>query len=445
MPFRTTKISTKRQGAKPTVVKRRAVLKTVRKPTTVAGRKLQAQQRPLICEMCRKSMSSVSLISNGQSSSFLPMVNCNASPKRPQLTPLNEVPDVLVDAAVGEALSLHSALMQILKTKTRCKGGSWNQGAEAAGEKAGQMYWDLLRIFNRLFPMSDLGSATQETVDGQSVYSVFEFTGKEVKVKGRKRPDMSQMLEELRSRGPVARATDALLTVLSCIGSRKEMCWIESFDDEKPQRGHFVHVLADPRSVCRLACVPSSFGLTPASLILVENIPMRTALENFDNDGPLKEAPDKFGGKYEFAFQQLIDNEQLGTEDGRIVDERQNVRDLVVSPELTKLIQSNKPVIMLDSYLALAPRELVQSQDLAKVIRAEFEKVLKRAKEEGKAVILQLGGERAHMLAKKVYMRPNFAQFGLTCGYIRWRSGPNAGWGKEQHSDDRTCIGLQMP
>jgi len=354
--------------------------------------------------------------------------------------------DDSVEGAVNEAQSLHNALLDIFKSNYRCKGGSWNKGAVAVGVAAGEMYWDLLGVFNRLFPQSQLGVPTEETLHDETKYSVFEVRGEQIEGRrGRRKFDMGDKLEQLRSRGPAGRATEALFTILSCMGSRKEMCWIESFEDEKPNRGYFPHALVDPMYTTRLSCVNVGNRVVPASLILTEQWDIRDCLENFDNDGPLKEAPKRLGSKFEFAFQALIDSDMLGSEDERINDVRVPHRDLTVDTQLTELILKDAPVMLIDSFLALAPREVVTSEGLSKVIRAEFEFVLRKAKQDGMPVILQLGGSEAHLLAKKVYMRPNFAQYGLRCGYIRWRTGPGAPWGKEQHSDDRVCLGLQLP
>jgi len=354
--------------------------------------------------------------------------------------------DDSINGAVNEALSLHDALLQVLKSKFRCKGGSWNSGAVAVGVAAGEMYWDLLGVFNRLFQQAQLGTKSEVVMEGESKYSVYEIDGEKIEGrKGRKKLELSDMLDQLRSRGPTERATEALFTVLSCMGSRQQMCWVESFEDEKPNRGYFAHALVDPICTTRLSCVELGHRVVPASLIVTEKWSFRECLDNFDNDGPLKEAPKRLGSKCEFAFQALIDDDKLLDEDERICDVRTPLRDLAVDRVLTEFILKDAPVLLLDSYLALAPREVVAAEGLGKIIRAEFETVLRKAKQDGMPVILQLGGSEAHMLAKKVYMRPNFAQYGLRCGYIRWRMNSGANWGKEQHCDDRVCLGLQLP
>jgi len=350
-----------------------------------------------------------------------------------------------VDSAVSEGIALHAALMQVLKSKMRCKGGSFMDGCAAVEKATADMYYDLLRAFNRLLPLSNVGSPIEEDVGGQSRYLAFEIQGEEVENRKRRQLELSEELEILRSRGPGEKAKESLLAVLACLGSRKQMCWVETLGDEKPNRGAFAHALAEKDSTIRFACVDTGMHLTPASLLLLEKIPMRDALENFDSDGPLKEIPGKIGAKFQFAFQELVDNDALGSEDGRIVDERIHFRELSANHRLGELIHNDMPVIVVSAFVALAPQEVASAEGLTKIVGAEFEKILIKAKAEGTAVILELGGNNAHMLAKKVYMRPTFSKHGLRCGYIRWRTGPKANWGKEQKADDRCCIALQLP
>jgi len=398
--------------------------------------------------MRRPSKSTFSLLTTAPSSAInttLKRANSNigediSGKRRPRKASFSRQMSDDVEGAVSEALAMHESLLQILRDNTRRKGGSWNKGAEAAGEAAGEMYWDCLRVFNKLLPAASMGAPSIHEADGVR-YSVYEFRGEEVG----KRMGMSQKLAKLRKRGLSERATEALLVVLSCMGSRKEMCWIEDFEDEKPIRGHFAHALADPRTSLRLSCVHIGDRVFPASLIMAEHIPMREALDGFDNDGPLKEAPKRLGSDFELAFQPLLADSTSTSQDSNMADERQALCDVVAHPQLTRTVVANSPVMMVDSYLALAPKEVCSQQGLSKVVGAELAEVLRRAKADATPVILQLGGEEAHTLARKVYMKPKFAAHGLRCGYIRWRSGGKTSWGKEQSSDDRCCLALQLP
>merc|ERR1719382_18614 len=127
----------------------------------------------------------------------------------------------------------------------------------------------------------------------------------------------------------------------------------------------------------------------------------------------------------EFALQCLEGGEDLGAF-GSHPEERMPAKALVAEPRLRELLESGAEVECVDAYVALAPRAIAAKEGLGDVIRAEFVELLRGAKAAGRAVVLQLGGNNAHLLARKVYLRPAFTQFGLRCGYLRWRSGPQA-------------------
>jgi len=173
-------------------------------------------------------------------------------------------------------------------------------------------------------------------------------------------------------------------------------------------------------------------------------------LRSTDSGGPLKELPAEAleGGQasaeFEFALQELDVSETLGAY-GTLPEERIFARDMAVEPKVRELLLSGVDVIVVESYTALAPRAVASSEGISEVVQAEFVHLLQRAKEEGRAVVLQLGGSNPHLLARKVYLRPPFTQFGLKCGYLRWRTCGQTSWGREQSWKNRVCLGLQLP
>lgn len=151
------------------------------------------------------------------------------------------------------------------------------------------------------------------------------------------------------------------------------------------------------------------------------------------------------------AIEQLeLSLQELGAEDslgsfGSLPEERALAKSLVPEPKIRELLLAKTEVIVVEAYVALAPRDVAASLGLSEIVQGEFALLLRRAKAEGVAVVLQLGGNNPHLLARKVYMRPDFAQCGLTCGYLRWRSSPGSPWGREQPWNNRVCLGLQLP
>jgi len=283
--------------------------------------------------------------------------------------------------------------------------------------------------------------------DDGGVYSVVTLCGQDIPGCSNPRPavSISQKLAQLRELGCNHRAREALVAISACLASRREMCWIDDYTGERPGRGYFAHSLADENSTIRIAYVDEAQNSRPAALLLSTRTTLREALDNMDSGGPLKELPRQDGLDYELGFQELLDTDALGTS-AVVADERVPVKSVVTHRALSRLLGSDEQVLVIDAYVALAPREVAASHGLSKIVKAELEEVLRSARSEGTTVVLQCGGVNPHLLAKKVYMRPELCRHGLKCGYIRWRAASSEGrWGREQVSQNRCCVAVQLP
>jgi hypothetical protein len=118
------------------------------------------------------------------------------------------------------------------------------------------------------------------------------------------------------------------------------------------------------------------------------------------------------------------------------------IRELLLSSSTTKS-NADDTVVLLDCYAALGPKSAMHA-GLGEVVQEEFEALLRKAKEEKRAVVFHLGGFDPWSLARKVYMRPRFAQYGLKVGYLRWRAGPTKPWERQKKFADRPLLGLQL-
>merc|ERR1712232_894327 len=109
-----------------------------------------------------------------------------------------------------------------------------------------------------------------------------------------------------------------------------------------------------------------------------------------------------------------------------------------------ELLCSRRPVMLLDVYAALAPRDEARKYGINKVVQSELVALLRNAKARGLAVVFMVGGDRD--LAEKVYLRPQFTEHGLRCGNLRWRDSPRGPWAREKLLwENRYIIGLQLP
>jgi hypothetical protein len=264
------------------------------------------------------------------------------------------------------------------------------------------------------------------------------------------------------------RARDALCAILAVLSSRSEKCWLDGIEAEsvikedlkwnrnKPEKleeevaaftsrkvhGHFGRKLVDPRAIFRMAFAIDGLRLKPVSLMITHLLPLKDAFKRMDGEGPLEDRPYQwfFKGSRQFAFQQVCCKACTERTD------RKHAWSLVAEPQIKNLLCSHKPVLFLDSLSALAPRKLSKEHGLSKIVQWELATLLRQAKAQGQAVVFMLGGAEPHKLAEKVYLQPPFTDYGLRCGYLRWRESPRKPWAREKVGwSERPCIGLQLP
>lgn len=108
-------------------------------------------------------------------------------------------------------------------------------------------------------------------------------------------------------------------------------------------------------------------------------------------------------------------------------------------------MRSKAPVVMLESFAALAPRDKAKENGLSKIVKSELSNLLSEAKAQGKAVVFMCGGDNCYKLAKKVYLQPPFTDHGLRLGFLRWRESATEPWARERSWGDRVIVGLQLP
>jgi len=284
-------------------------------------------------------------------------------------------------------------------------------------------------------------------------------------------------LQHFRKEGEHARAWEALCAVFAAISSRKEKIWLEHHDMEselarllkrmpgcKSKRsarrktairelvpkiledgaGAFAPSLIDTRSVHSVTFANRPEGPLPATSMTIRRMPLWDALRSMDDDGPLRGAAMKkdwcHAAGRQFTFQDLV----FGNPDGSRKD-RKYARHLVPDMRLRRLLRSRKPVILLDTLAALAPREVCKNNGFSDIVQAELAALFRGAKQRGEAVVFCLGSEFPHKLAERVYLRSPLADYGMRCGYLRWREASDVPWAREFQWDDRITLCLQMP
>jgi hypothetical protein len=147
------------------------------------------------------------------------------------------------------------------------------------------------------------------------------------------------------------------------------------------------------------------------------------------------------GAGRQFAFQQANFEED---EENKLLN-RMPVSTLQPDSKLRDLLRSKTLVSQLEVIAALAPREVMKKEGLSEIVKAELANYMRDCKERGEAVVFCLGSTSPHTLAQKVYLRPPIGDYGLKCGYLRWRDSPDVPWATEKNWHDRICLCLQMP
>merc|ERR1712232_460346 len=239
-------------------------------------------------------------------------------------------------------------------------------------------------------------------------------------------------MEKARTDSNFGRARDALMAVLSCLSSRSDYCWLGAGDGEKPVRGWFACYLVDPSTTFRISFLPKVPYSLPTALLITRLMPLQEALEQMDDGGPFFPRKPRTmcrSSGLEFAFQELV----LGVDKEENPEKsRQKTSVLKPEPKLRALLASKQPIILMDCYAALAPREVTQRHGLGDVIKAELSSLLRESKAQGRGVLFQVAADKPHILAEKVYLQGRNAEFGLRCGYIRWRASATDNWAREK-------------
>lgn len=304
-----------------------------------------------------------------------------------------------------------------------------------------------------------------------------------VKFKGlkTKRLEVSKrQLQHFRAEGAQARAWEALCAVLAAISSRKEKIWLEYHEvfgelkamlkklplckTKKSARrraaireaipglvaegaGGFAVSLIDPRGEHCVTFARGPTGPLPATSMTIRRMPLWDALKTMDDDGPLRGKAMKkewcFAAGRQFALQDLQFGEEEQKKGSR--KERKFAKQLQADNQIRDLLRSKKPVVVLDTLAALAPRDVCKSNSLSKIVTAELATLLREAKARGEAVVFCMGSDNPHKLAERVYLRAPLADYGMRCGCLRWRESAETSWAREFKWDDRITLCLQMP
>jgi len=413
-----------------------------------------------------------------------------------------------LDSAVNKAVRLFSEHWVAFAIKRDASnadeverdGRACQLGERMAAEKYEELKAAMLDLLPWVGPMKPATS----TIQGRS-YDVIEFEGKEPpshikkKLEAQKKKGQASVAEEklqkaqlewLRTFGNRTRGWEALCALLSTIAARGEMSWMESFhvatdidsrvkkipgckskgsakrkawirqyiqDELQHGCGDFVSFMVHQGCTLRVSFVqaPGVRKQIPASLLISTREPLWEALQNQDDNGPVRFPQgipwNGFRQKREwlmkagrqFAFQ--LANLEGDEEDTRSGKSRVAIETLKPDPKLLALLRSRKPVVQLDVIAALAPRGVMKKEGLSEIVKAELANFTRDAKGRGEAVVFCLGSTNPHTLAQKVYLRPPIGDHGLQCGYLRWRDSPDVAWARERSWEDRICLCLQMP
>jgi len=358
---------------------------------------------------------------------------------------------------VRVALRIHSNILRFYRRGARLYSQQVEedehlapQARECAERQTEACYDRLTCAVRALLPWSRAQKVRNGETNGRK-YEVVQFRGRAPTACASFPPsfleaDMTKLLMLARSESKHGRARDALCAALATLASRREMVWLDRYQGEAHVRGYFAHCLVEPTAVFRLSFSMEDSRPRPASLLLTHLRPLAEALEEMDGRGPLKlkHWPREWCQKRgrQFALQEIVKGEPLKRENRNT---RTTVKNLRPDARLRELLRTKTLVIVLDCYVALAPSGIARRYGLGDIIKAELAEVLREAKSQGQAVVFQVGGDDPHLLAEKVYLQPQFTQYGLRLGYLRYRASPGSAWEREKRWDERALIGLQLP
>jgi hypothetical protein len=379
-----------------------------------------------------------------------------------------------LDDAIGGAMKLFEEAVKAYAVEYDRKGeAKANKFAEQLSIKNYEQYRDaILRLMPWIGSREPSAKGTYDVVEFQRRHAVYE-EAKDL-FEGRKR-----QMDSIRGESQQNRAWEALSAVLAAISSREEKVWLE-YDDlqteylekmlekrpgckavgstkrndaireivpqliQEGEFGAFAESLLDARCIHRVTFAHGPSGPLPATSMTFRRMTLWDALKTMDDDGPLrgaskrKEWCSKRGTQ--FALQDLRLDQEFGSK-----TERMDAQDLKPDAQLRELLCSEKPVVLLDTLAALAPRDVCKQTGLSAIVKAELALLMQEAKSRGEAVVFHLGGGNSHKLAERVYLRPPIADYGLRCGCLRWRESAKVPWARERGWDWRIRLCLQMP
>ncbi|CAE7677334.1 car [Symbiodinium sp. CCMP2456] len=303
--------------------------------------------------------------------------------------------------------------------------------ADTASEKYAELHRTALEL------LRSVASRHRESGSRSSAnYDVLIFRGEAF---GDRRRNLSVRLASLRRRRGKVR--EALCSVLAALCCRLQKNWLAAYDEEEPVRGYFAHSLVEASSVFRVALRPGR-PLRLASLLIYQELPLAQALAAMDHGGPFPEGHEKEPiGERRYGLQ------RVGVEGCPGEEQKERLCDVEPEARIRDLMKSKAPVIVLDVYCALAPKDHAKRHNLGPVVKAELAALLRRSRDAGQAVLFLVGGERPAQLAQKVYLQPRFTSIGgLMCGYLRWKPDASAPWEPPKLQGQRRIIfGLQLP
>mmetsp|Transcript_2982 Transcript_2982/g.6775 ORF Transcript_2982/g.6775 Transcript_2982/m.6775 type:complete len:364 (-) Transcript_2982:69-1160(-) len=352
------------------------------------------------------------------------------APATPQAGKLPQLRKRLPPAVTGLRLyeTLHREYARALQEEGLTV--AMSRVADAASEKYAELHRTALELLRPV--------ACRHRENGSrwlANYDVLIFRGE---AGGRSR-NLSVRLASLRKRRGKVR--EALCSVLAALCCRLQKNWLAAYDDEEPVRGYFAHSLVEASSVFRVALRPGR-PLRLASLLIYQELPLAQALAAMDHGGPFPEGHEKEPiGERQYGLQ------RVGVEGCSGEEQKERLCDVEPEARIHELMKSKAPVIVLDVYCALAPKDHAKRHNLGPVVKAELAALLRRSRDAGQAVLFLVGGERPAQLAQKVYLQPRFTSIGgLMCGYLRWKPDASAPWEPPKLQGQRRIIfGLQLP
>lgn len=404
--------------------------------------------------------------------------------KKAEPTPEKKVPELLdLDEAVKRAIAFYKELWILQTIEEEC---GYPQDEDTREDRSGlacekwasEHYEAIRTALNALLPWA--GGVKPAGVGAD--YDVLEIQGEKpagLKDAYAKRETKAekQQIRDYRDSSKRSQAREALVTVCSALSCRREKLWVEfsecslvdiikksalrrvksrkmlslitNFINAEVEKGNwccqFACALVRAESYIRIAFGRDICGSIPASILIVHRMPLWNVFLKMEDDTPFNgDASKKTWWNHkrrQVAFQEL----NMAEKDPDMRNERLPAAALMPDPEIKKLLQSQTQVVYLDILAALSTREASKKYRLSDIVKAELAMLFREAKAKGEAVIFVLAANDPRVLAEKVYLRPPLNEWGLKCGYFRWRASPTEPWAREKEYSNRTTFMLQMP